>query len=85
LPSKQPLAATCGHLPQRPLAATCGHLSGSNLRPLAATCPSSHLLAASSCKWLQVAANDASGAALEISNPTCGHVRPLAATCGHLP
>ena len=64
-------------------AATCGHL-----RPLAATCPSSHLLAASSCKWLQVAANDAndaSGAALEISNPTCGHLRPLAATCGHLP
>ena len=71
----RPLAATCGHLPQRPLAATCGHL-----RPLewlqvtllwkfqilpVATCPSGHLqpLAA-----------------------TCpsGHLRPLAATCGHL-
>ena len=51
LPSKQPLAATCpsGHL--RPLAATCGHL-----RPLAATCGHS-----SGSKWLQVAANNASG------------------------
>ena len=72
----RPLAATCpsGHL--RPLAATCGHL-----RPLAAT-----RVAASGCKWLQVAANDAnnaSDAALEISNPTgwaTGQLRPLAAT-----
>ena len=59
--------------------ATCGHV-----RPLAATCPSGHLRP---LEWLQVAAivaaNDASDAALEISNPT-GHVRPRAATCGHL-
>ena len=83
LPSKQPLAATCGHL--QPLAATCGHL-----RPLAATC--GHLrplewlqVAASGCKWLQIMQMAASDAALEISNrsyqaeqpATCGHLRPL--------
>ena len=42
----RPLAATCSSSPLRPLAATCGHL-----RPLAAT-----RVAASGCKWLQVAA-----------------------------
>ena len=67
LSSKQPLAATCGHLRPlapaatcpscghlRPLAAPCGHL-----RPLVATC--GHLrplaatrVAASGCKWLQM-------------------------------
>ena len=78
LPSKQPLAATCGHL--RPLApaATCGHL-----RPLEWL-----QVAASGCKWLQIMQMAASDAALEISNPTSrttGHMRPRAATCGHLP
>ena len=57
----RPLAATCGHLPQRPLAATCGHL-----RPLAATCGHLRPLAAT-----RVAASDA---ALEISNPTSSHL-----------
>ena len=78
LPSKQPLAATCGHL--QPLAATCGHL-----RPLAATCGHS-----SGCKWLQVAANNANGCKWRCSGNfksvlpgrATGHVRPRAATCG---
>jgi hypothetical protein len=41
---------------------------------------------ASGCKWLQIMQMAASDAALEISNPTSratGHLRPLAATCGH--
>ena len=55
----------------------------SHMRPLAAT-----RVAASGCKWLQIMQMAASDAALEISNPTSratGHVRPRAATCGHLP
>ena len=92
LSSKQLLAATCGHLPQRPLApaaATCG-----TLRPLAPTC--GHLrplaatrVAASGCKWLQMM-QMMQGTLLwkfqilPVEQPaTCGHVRPLAATCGY--
>ena len=71
-------AATCGHL--RPLApaATCGHSSGCKWPQVAA----------SGCKWLQIMQMAASDAALEISNPTSrttSHMRPRAATCGHLP
>ena len=45
----------------------CGRMSGGHLRPLAAT-----RVAASGCKWLQVAAGDK-----RMRAATCGHLRPL--------